>query len=112
MVFREVVAHHFAFFAVGHPGHRRLEEKHPQDSEKNEKFENDQPHERLAPGHIAESVSVETEHGAKYGGAVFHLLKNNQKTWFFRAVDAIFALSISKWESTDIARTSLNCFCR
>jgi hypothetical protein len=58
-VVREVVADGFAFLGVGLSGHRRAEEKDPEDGEKDEEFQDDEPDERTAPGLVAETIPVE-----------------------------------------------------
>ena len=52
-------AYGLALFGIGLAGHRRTEEKDPEDGEKDEEFEDDKPDERTAPGLVLEAIPVE-----------------------------------------------------
>ena len=52
-------AYFLALFGIGLAGHRRTEEKDPEDGEKDEEFEDDKPDERTAPCLVFEAFPIE-----------------------------------------------------
>lgn len=71
MVLQQGVTHLLALLFIRQPAHGRLEEEDAKDGKHNDKFENDEPNERLAPGHVPEAVPVKGgEKGNDAAGAV------------------------------------------
>ena len=52
-------AYGLALFGIGLAGHRRTEEKEPENGEKDEEFEDDQPDERTTPSLVLEALTIE-----------------------------------------------------
>lgn len=54
----EDIANLLALLFIGQPAHGRLEEKDAEDGKKDDELKDNQPNQRLAPGHVAETVPV------------------------------------------------------
>lgn len=72
MVLQKGIAHGFALLLFGQPAHGRLEEEDAKDGKQDDEFEDDQPHQRLSPGHVPEPVPVKGRKKGEYAGGLGH----------------------------------------
>ena len=73
-------AYGLALFGIGLAGHRRTEEKDPEDSEKDEEFEDDKPDERTAPSLVFEAFQIEIPYFAEQPCHPIPFCKYNNNT--------------------------------
>jgi hypothetical protein len=72
----QVFAYGLALLGIRLSGHRRPEKEDPQDGEKEEELEDDQPDERTAPGLVFKAIPVKAPNFFKQSGHLFPFYAN------------------------------------